>query len=802
MGAVAALKGYRTQFLYSLCKILTDYDKGYNFHIEGKFEDLDIFDNDGNYIETIQIKNQSGTLSFSDLFSKQSSFFKRGEKVVSLNKEAKIKLVSFGNVSDELKNKETLSKKLTNKNFNKDSIKKLLQNFSVEIATEDNLMFLILDKLKELSIFTDPNIALELLIFWIYKLAEADTPIQASQLIINLERIGNFANQQKSFNDSFFNTIIPLSTKSVDAENLEVLKQNFYYGVSSRYEHIFANLDVIREDKLNKIDKALKSKDVVFIYGASGQGKSALAYRYLKDFVSNATAYELKISQSLQDIYKVISSLEALSKGLSFPITIYIDVPPQNFNWNEIIKELNGKKNLKFIITIRQEDWNKTTDLQQFYDFEDIELTFDKTEAKYIYENLSNIKEDLQFTDFEESWQVFGNKGLLLEYIYLINQGSTLKSRLYEQINNIRSFVAEKKTEELEILRYVSLSDSFNSKISYKKLIKELKIKEPIKYIKDLQKEYLIQYTEDGEYLTGLHPIRSRIITEILFDEDVYVDIFDYINSSLNLINEEDLLNYLLFSFSKGYHPNICLSNLKVISLKSWQGYLNVFNALLWKGIYDFTMEQNIGTFDEAYELYGKAWYLLLNFILTNDKLLDDEDFILKNKSEEFLQKNKQLRSKITDKENIYCYCKIWLKSIKKIEISPINALDWKSLGEFTFWLNHLKSDISIKITNDLFISFFSKSIDNVKEQATVLLGLKSINYDENLILRLEKYFLTNVRLKFDIIFFNIVDKEIETIYIYNFLDKNQAKGLNSLSVNLLDILRKGFPVNRQQKVD
>lgn len=794
MGAIAALKGYRTQFLYSLYRILSDYSKGYNFHVEGKYEDLDIIDENGNYIEAIQIKNQTEKLNFSDLFSKKTSLFKRVEKMVLINHEAKVKLVSFGNVSDELNNTKILSKKLIGKNFNKDNVNKVLQNFSVEIINEDYITSKILEKLKELSVFSDPTIALELLIYWIYQLAETNKPIQAKQLIINLERIGNFINQQKNFNHSFFNTIIPLSTKSLESADIDLHKKNFYYGASAKYEHILANLDVIRKDKLIKINEAFKNKDVVIIYGASGQGKSTLAYRYLKEFTSSNTAYELKISQSLEEVYKVINSLESLSKGLNFPVTLYIDVPPQNLNWNEIIKELNGKKNLKFLVTIRQEDWNKTSNLQQFYDFEDIELIFDKEEAKYIYENLTKIKEDLQFTDFEESWKVFGNKGLLLEYTYLINQGNTLKSKLNEQIQNLRNLVSEKKTEELEILRYVALSDSFNSRISYKRLIYHLKIKEPLKYIKDLEKEYLIQYSEDGEYLKGLHPIRSKIITDILFEEDIYTNIFDYINSSLHLVNEEDLLNFLLFSFSRGYDPYECKDNIKSISLKSWTGFINIFNAFLWKGIFDYMMKTNEETFNEAYDLYGKAWYLLLNFVLTEDMLFDDDSFILKNKPDNFLIKNSELRNKITNKQQIYNYCINWVKSINTIETIPTEAIEWKSFGQFFFWVKHLKLKTSFNIKDDYFKSFFLESIDNTEEQAIVLLGLKSIKYKKALIKKLENDFIKNVRLKFNVIFFNIKNNEIDTIYIYNFFEKNKSKGLNGLSISLIDLMRKGFP--------
>lgn len=201
--------------------------------------------------------------------------------------------------------------------------------------------------------------------------------------------------------------------------------------------------------------------------------------------------------------------MDALSRGLDFPILLYIDIKPQDIYWNEILKELYGRKNLRFLITIRQEDWNKTT-LGFDFKFTDIDLSFDKSEAKVIYDSLLKFKEDLKFIDFEESWHKFNNGGLLLEYVYLINQGDSLESRLKDQIRRIQEKVSVNKTEELEILRYVCLADIFNSKISYKKLVSKLNINTPKRYIDYFQKEYLLQYSQDKEYITGLHPIRSK----------------------------------------------------------------------------------------------------------------------------------------------------------------------------------------------------------------------------------------------------------------------------------------------------
>lgn len=61
------------------------------------------------------------------------------------------------------------------------------------------------------------------------------------------------------------------------------------------------------------------------------------------------------------------------------------------------------------------------------------------------------------------------------------------------------------------------------------------------------------------------NPIRSKIICEILFSEENYIDIYDYITNSINLINEEDLQIYLLESLHKGYSIFTCIETIKSI---------------------------------------------------------------------------------------------------------------------------------------------------------------------------------------------------------------------------------------------
>lgn len=837
MGAVHALRGYRTQFLYSLHKILFEYENGFTYKPEGKFEDLDVIDEKGNYVEIIQIKNLSGILSFSDLFSSSDSFFKRALKVLRFNDNVVLKIVSFGQISEELSNKSSLSRKLVKKGFKTDEIENLLKNYSSPIiVSEVELEKEIALRLNEIRPFSDPKVLIEVLLFWIYNISEKQKEINSKNIISELDRIEGFIGEIKGFQNQFGNTIIPLSNKNIENEDGDKLKKEFYYGISARYEHILSGLDLIRYDKLTLVKEAFKTSNIVFIHGASGQGKSTLAYRYLYEYSSSFVAYELKISRQISEVFETINTLNALCKGLSFPVILYLDIKPKDVYWNEILKELSTKNNLSILVTIRQEDWNRTN-LGAEFSFQGIELNFDKVEAQTLYSNLSNFNVDLKFTSFQESWVEFGRKGLLLEYIYLINQGDKLKNRLSGQILRLET---EENITELEILRYVCLSDLFNSRINYNHIIEELGINRSLSssYIRLLEKEYLLKLSDDKDYLTGLHPIRSKILCEILFDENDYVDIADYIKKALPLINEEDLHSFLLNSFLVGLKVEDLLESIPQKKLKSWHGLINIFNALLWKGAYEYSVVDNRKVIDEAYDLLKNAWWIFIPIDFSETRS-DADPYQLLN----ILEKNEEARgrrinqieglnSRLLPKEDVFKYSQMWLEGINEVDIDPSDGAEWKSMGEFLFWIGFLNIEVDFKIDSKKLISYFENNVSEVDNQTTVLLGLKKSSFfRDDIILRseLEENFLKNFRKHFSIPVLINEDKEISIKYFFrvndNFHNENnqlKLKSFNSIlevepdeefpserpnifherTISILEVIREAFPEKDRYKIN
>lgn len=66
IGAEAAFRGFRTQTLYIINRILFMKDEEFYFQPEGE-EDLAVYDNSKNLIEVVQVKNYNKPLALSTL---------------------------------------------------------------------------------------------------------------------------------------------------------------------------------------------------------------------------------------------------------------------------------------------------------------------------------------------------------------------------------------------------------------------------------------------------------------------------------------------------------------------------------------------------------------------------------------------------------------------------------------------------------------------------------------------------------------------------------------------------------------
>ena len=391
------------------------------------------------------------------------------------------------------------------------------------------------------------------------------------------------------------------------------------FKVSMHGTSIFwAGLDVVRNDKMAEIERKFESSNVVIVHGASGQGKSTLAFRYLHENASSDWRFyvDLRLTDDKRQVLRVANALSGHAKAIQRPCIVYIDVSPSDQDWTELVRSLSDLPELRILVTIREEDWRRATGYRARFVSEELELSFDEEEASNLYVGL---KEQIShYLAFDEAWVGFGGQGPLLEFVYFLTQNQTLKSRVEDQIQSLKDHVrmGQLTANELHLLRLVAVASAYEAKLDLKALVERLGLSEPARTIELFTKEYLIRVDESGSTVTGLHAVRSNIMLESLLD-DVLSSWKSIGVECLPLLVETDLEIFLLHAFSRRRtEATALLEELESFHPKSWIGVAGILRALLWLGVYDYT-ESNRALIDEVSRERGPGWYLILDSDLT-----------------------------------------------------------------------------------------------------------------------------------------------------------------------------------------
>lgn len=786
MAVSDTLRGYRTQFLYTLYRIISTNNSGKEvFRPEG-IEDLDILVDD-KVVESIQVKNhKSGLLGYAHLSSNAhtTSFFSRGINTLRKYPQAKLKVFSFHDVDDDLSQKPRLSNKLKHDKytrFSTNDINCLLNAFEVKIRSEHSLYEEIVTILKQRFPSFNPEYEIKLLTQWIYKAAEEGKQLTYNDLVNVREQYVAFNNQQASVLSEYGLTVIKLD--QVPGISQDNIKEEFYNGVSARLYHIQAGLDVKREQKLLQIKNAFMNSNIVILHGQSGQGKSTLAYRYINDYCP--FAYEIKNSND-GNISRIIATLSALAKDLPWKIVLYLDIIPSNTEWVQVVKEFANYEKVQCIITIRQEDWNqkKNVVITNNSTISEIEVTLIKEEAHKIYEAIKLNNGNPFPLPFEEVWKKEGIHGSLLEFIYFLNHGRSLKSRIAEQVEKITD-------KSWDLLAYIALGNHLGGHINKKSLpdMTNMSILEVERLVRIWNKEYFV-INEDGDF-SDVHPIRTMLIIDQIFNNDVKI-IVRYGLNLYKLVDSNQTDIYLIRLMNEG---------MSACELVDWEAdqeqlspalYYGIAKALLWIRIKEYE-EKHKGLIDQIKNKAGGAWYLYLPFNFTEIDIQESVKELMKS-----INNNMPDLSYITNQFEpqsiVFEYIERWLCE-KKMHLSIKSEQDLVKAGEFLY----IVSQLSISPKIEIGILPFKEIGCSLADMSTILLGFKLYNYSDENIAYIEKTFINNLRHRYNIVNFRIND---EKLHIQSFLDyfndhdDESRTGFITEQHNMaiLELCRRAFP--------
>ncbi|MBN6187948.1 hypothetical protein JQN58_13810 [Aneurinibacillus sp. BA2021] len=724
--ATHAYRGYRLQALYTLHRILhvQETDK-LIFQPEGN-EDLSVYDEHLNILQEIQIKAYSISLTLSNFEpNKPLSFFNRMARQMKLFPTMKVSLVSFGELGPELygalsgesNHLENIARKISKKGFvTKEDAISMLSKIFLEIVDEKKLSQEIFAKLSEMFTGVDPENAFDLLSYWLYHCSERKLTITLHDVIDKVNSVGKLLSERASYLQEWNTFIVPVQDCIIYEDLKTKLAEEFYQGVSTRYEHILADLDVLRISKIQDISQKFAEKRVVIIHGASGQGKTTLALRFLKEFFPDKWRFCIRGVENKAHALRIASALYSHANAIGIPLFVYMDVSPHDNEWVELVKQLSLHLNIQVLVTVREEDWKRASVSGYEFSYEEVDLFLDKTEATLLYEQFVGKRRDSFFLNFEEAWHRFGEGGPLLEFVYLLTQGTTLQERLNQQIQRLEREVDTNQINSavLDLLFMVAIASEYGARLQLRPLIEFMELRAPRRVLGLLEREYLIQINEKQMFVQGLHPVRSGILIEIL-SSALFKSWSKVAKDCLSLIHHEDVEGFLMHTFSRRRDdvPAI-LSAIDIYQPKRWATVAGISRALIWLGIVRY-IEENADLLDEIYNRWGSAGIFIINFDIA--KVAPDLESLLSTIPEHGREEILQFRARQTDTMHVFDLVKKWISSIINTMEEPTSEIDWNGLSFVGLWAGKL--NVTNRIT-----SFFSI---NLLDQAVTELSLETL---------------------------------------------------------------------------
>jgi len=287
--------------------------------------------------------------------------------------------------------------------------------------------------------------------------------------------------------------------------------EEFFIGKGTRVGQIAAGVDVPRPIWISRIREGMRDGQVCVIRAPSGQGKSALLYRFVIDHWVADSTYELKVAETVEQAELVCEFLRFRS-DLKLPTNVVID----NAGWRTAhwprVAELAASLRIPVLVSTRHEDWYRFG-VESLTGTVFIEPELTQDEARSIYaalERRGHVRESV--TSGDQAFEQVGEPRLLMEFIYLVTQGRMLRERLRDQISSMER--RHDDPSRLDILRLVSLAHILGVPVDVRRLMSEVACcDDQQRTLESVQREFV--EVSPGE-ISGLHHVRSAHLVDLL----------------------------------------------------------------------------------------------------------------------------------------------------------------------------------------------------------------------------------------------------------------------------------------------
>lgn len=755
-GGPAALRGHRLQSLYALYRILEadDAEEHSCYRLEGT-EDVEILDGvSHDVMEYVQVKAYSQPLTLSHLSrskenkdkktasTKQemftSSVLRRAADRLRAGQGKTQKVVSIGTIGPELRKawagderaRASIRKKLEDR-FSGSEIDSLLTHVVLEESNEQQLEDSVFQRLKDGMWGGDPTTTFELLSYWMHLRSEAEAVISRNDVLTRASAVGKYLADRATHHREWFTSILPLISHELPSDSqVDDFRREFYLGVSARFEHIAAGVDAVRLGQLESIASAFAEDSIVVVHGPSGQGKSALAYRFLHDHVPEPLRFEVRTIEDLRHAQSISQAFLGHADAIGVPMYVYLDVQPRDTSWMEIVDRLSRNRGVRVLVTVREEDWTRAGTLRYRVSYTEIELSLDRDEARNIYDQLVARKVPSRVLGFDDAWRRFRPPGPLLEFVFLVVQDATLKARLEEQV---RVLEAELTPAELDFLRIASVATAYGADLKLRDAAESVGLDKPSQTLRRLEREYLLRSTPDGRLVVALHAIRSEFLADLLTDPAL-IPRDEVARRVIRLLSEHGIEIFGLHLLSHHWDTaEATARELLALKPETWTGIAAVLRVLLWHAVRQH-FANNAPLVEEAYKEFGDGSTTLLAWDVAG-LLTKYPDLNVKFEEMEFVPEDTRdkiagFRKRITSNQIGFDLPKDWL-SIDHSPVPAVTPSDWSGVACLTFWAGYWEcnDDQCPWIARVQLGSSFEELA--LQEAAEVLFGLSFVDSEE-----------------------------------------------------------------------
>jgi hypothetical protein len=704
----ATYRGYRRQALYVLWRILTDPDASRrSYRPEGE-EDLAVFDEFGRLSEAVQVKDLSSPLAVSDLKpSSPDGFIARATRRLDDHPGCRHRLATYGVLGPELaaaidadpSAREAIKRRLTTKTSerpvgNLDAVFDALRG-NVVTVYENAMRADITQRLAGSIAGLHDQSTLDLLLYWIFESSERQRDITRTVLLQQVERIGEYLAGLRDHSTEWMNTVRPLERHDIPEADVQRLRDTYRRGAQATWEHIVAGSDSTRTERLSEVRSKLDRYDAVVIRGASGQGKSSLAFRYLYEFHPDGTRFLVRFVEGRSHAARIAAALRAHVLGMQIPAVALLDLSPADSGWTVLLPELTAA-GIKVIVAVREEDIRRAGRFPPAVRVGEVSLDgVTKDEAVQIYESLAQQRATSTL-DFDQAWTQFHAREAapLLEFTHLVTQGQSLALTVEEQIRRLQAEATGGGTSgiserHLRLLALAAIVNSAEARIDLQGALETVGLDPLTRPLAVLEREYLLKAdAATRPTLAALHALRSQAVVAALF-HDSPEEWISVALRALPLVPDADVERFLLFAFSRyPEHSASLIDALQLLPLRSWMHAGAVGRALVWEGIRRYEQE-NRQTIDAAWAQYQQGWWMLCDVHVGSDSgPTNDLRQLLAD-----MFKREIPSVMLSDKHRVLSPLRTWASTAVPPNDPPATRQELIDLSDMAFWLRRANAE-------------------------------------------------------------------------------------------------------------